>query len=404
MAVRPTRDYVVAGQAAGAAGASVRFAGGSGTAVSRAAADAFNQALKDLEPQASAATLAIGAMGKAASGLQQLGLLASFSLHRLHTALEGFARHIGRFVELANPALVQRFNIVFQDFMGVMGRILVPLLQNVTLLFQKLADNIFALGAPAKSLIGLLFGMAVGMAITAASIIAVNLAVQALNIAIAASTGGLAAIFQVIGAAAGLLVGTGTGLLFAVGTLEDFRKILDDVLPAIRELANALAGALMPVMQQMVPVIVQLANSFASIVQSLTPLIKLLGQDLAIALKTLLFTAQTIAAILALFFGGASGKAADKAPPAVRQVQSGDIQSFLNRQFVAALQGVPAGKSEIAGIADDVKAIRTEIENRKNQANAGKGAVAGLYDAKVLFDPIGIWGTIRDRLGIMGDK
>lgn len=267
------------------------------------------------------------------------------------------------FVAKSNPAEVIKFKHAVDDLYGVIGRALLPVLNNMTTTIQKVADYFYALSPASKALVAGLTAAAIGFTV-------VTVGVWALNAAFATLTGGLSA---VLGAAGAMVA----GILFATSGTEELKTALDavmgplsQVLDAFSQLAVVLATALAPIAETLLGLFAAVLREIASALQSALPMM-------------LRFAAwvRAIAEFLAEVIGVdlRAGKAPDRAPNAVRQAQSGGINDFITRQYVSALQGAGDDPHKqqldvLKGMKEDVAAIRKVIENYVGKPAAIKAA------------------------------
>lgn len=161
-------------------------------------------------------------------------------------------QQLTRFVSLANPAAVTRFNIALDNAMSAMGRIFLPVLERFTAMIQSLGNAIESLSPQAKALIGALAvggGLATMFAGIAAAVI---LLVKVLG-------GWMSIILLVVSVVAGVMttmsegkemMGAFQGALKAVGTVIEiltqifvvvFLPVIKGVAEVIRQVAMAIA-------------------------------------------------------------------------------------------------------------------------------------------------------------------
>lgn len=337
--------------------------------------------------------------------------------------IQGMGAGITKFVALANPAAVMRWNMAMENAMSALGRVFIPLLDRFTHLIQMLGDAIESLSPQAKSLIA---GLTAG--------------------------GGLAAIFGAIAAAAALLVKTFGGLPMLIGTLvaafagvfaatadgqqlmagfaqvlkvvgtvfEEIAKVLvpivastaGPVLKALGDVLATLGGVVVRVMEALAPglkalaqLIAALAPVFEELVAAVAPLAEAILVPLAALFSAL---AQVVAAVfipilkelasvirdvaefiidvvkellsfLGLEMPGKTPefKPDEKRAQAVRQSQITSLSSFASKAYTTAYGGAAADvPSEILKEAKTHTGILTDIRDRL--AGKDKGGIGGV--------------------------
>jgi len=334
--------------------------------------------------------------------VQEVGKLAVASQGLFGAMRAGIAAvqgQVASFVALANPAAFQKFKLAVDDLHGVIGRVLLPVLNNFTTVIQKIADYFHALSPAAKSMIA-------GLTAAAVSFTVVTVAVWAMNTAIGILTGGMST-------AIGAIVSMAAGFIFAASGTDSIRKGMDSILGPLSQVLNMfgqLAGRLAEELAPMIetvftavavglkvmldiltpfqPIIITIGKLFASLATvaaqvliALSPLLIAMNNAMIEPLLSLLpmleaFASVTqrlavyIAALTEMFLewlgmGKKEQEIPGRAPPAVRQSQIGDMGSFISRQYVNSFNGgSPEQKREniMKGMAEDVKKARIEIE------------------------------------------
>ncbi len=297
----------------------------------------------------------------------------------LRVGIAAAQAQVESFVAKADPAAVIKFKLAVDDLYGVIGRALLPVLNNFTTTIQKVADYMHALSPAAKALIAGLTAAAVGFTV-------VTIAIWAANAAIAWMTGGLSA---VLGAVAGMAA----GMLFAMAGTEELKTALDavmgplsQVLDAFGQLASVLAIALAPIAETLLGLLAGALRQVASALQDAMPtLMRFAAWVRAIA--------EFFAAVVGINLEAANAPA--RAPNAIRQAQSGSIQDFISRQYVSALQGASPQQKQLnvmEGLAGDVKEIRALIEREIGKPGQIKAALEqGVVGAGLLAVDVANW-------------
>ncbi len=312
-----------------------------------------------------------------ANVVRQLNQVAAASqgvFAALNAGIRSVESQVVSFVEKANPAAVQKFKFAVDDLTGVIGRALVPVLNNATTLFQKLADYFHALDPATKTLAAGLVAAAVGFTVVAVG-------VWTLNAAFATLTGGLSAILGAVGAMV-------AGILFASSGTAELKVALDAMLGPLSEVLNVLAEIVTTLVSALAPVVETVFGLIAAGLRVVADAVKAMLPTLLRMAAWFRAIAEFVAEVIGIQLGGAGGPA--KAPAAVRPAQIGGLNEFLNRQMVNALgktspeqQGLVIGK----GIAKDVQDIKRFLEQLlgapKNAKVVAGVAARGLQDIAV---------------------
>lgn len=346
--------------------------------MTRANADKANAALRQNIQTNERQSLAIQASSNALNGFatrsqatfQAIANVGNQAFSSLRSAIFSIEIGVASFVKMANPAAFLMFQRAVEDLYATIGRILTPVLLNVTAVIQKMADHLAASGPGAKVLVAVLGAMTVvvGGLIGAlgGAVIAINLVSFALSVA----TGGISAIANAVGAIVGAAVGAGTAagtLAIAFGVIatpiEKLRQLMDSLMPAISAVAEVIGNALVGVLTILTPIVRIIALSFASFTESfingmkivyevfdrMVPILSKIGQAALYFVAGLELIADAMQSQVA-------GKAPPKAPPAVRQVTSGTIAASITKQQTMALQGV-SDNPQLTAINGLTKAI-----------------------------------------------
>ena len=85
--------------------------------------------------------LATGALGALSAGLKGLSQALTAPL----SAVQGMAAAITQMVELANPGVVMQFTLALRDALAVMGGMLTPVMQGMTIAVRAIGDTFAAL-------------------------------------------------------------------------------------------------------------------------------------------------------------------------------------------------------------------------------------------------------------------
>lgn len=338
--------------------------------------------------------------------------LAGSPFHSLQRSISAIQSQIVSFVQHANPAAVIRFKFAVEDLQAVFGRLLVPVLNNATLVVQRLADYLHAASGPAKGLTAVLITIGVVAAAVTGGFMGMTGSLIILKLAMDVFTGGITAVAGLIGAALGAAAAGGIGAVgmgLAVTPFEQLKGIIDQIGPPILKIfemvGNAVmqfAGGALPGMINAIQAIVAAVNTVINSLPGAGNVFEVIGlqvgsmvqfvatgfQLIATAASVVIDAFRTLGGIL---FGnvdilsslsrgfertmailkaismvlsgeegeGETGKPPPKAPPAVRQATSQNIQSFITKAYVSAFQ-VGAGE-------DGTKAYQNKsLETLKN--------------------------------------
>jgi hypothetical protein len=253
----------------------------------------------------------LAALAKSATSAQ--AAMGSF-VSSFDKAISALGSGMSRFVQLANPGVVLRFNMAVENAMSALGRILMPALQTATGLIQQMGNALESLSPRAKQLVA---GMVVATGVAAA----LGAAVAAIG-AVAAVAGGPVAIVVALAAAmAGLVVSGSAGGKAA----ESFRNVLK----AFGTALEAVGAILQPVVESiLIPVLNDLAT-------------------------TLRHTADGVIAVVNRLraLGGLDPLKYDpdaKTAAAARNAQIGDLRGAANRAYTSAYNTAGGGAGDPA--------------------------------------------------------
>lgn len=210
--------------------------------------------------------------------------LASTPFEQLNRAISAVQSQIVSLVSYANPAAVMRFQMAWEDLQGVLGRILMPILNSVTLIVQELANYINAASGPAKGLILVLGGVGVATATVVGLFAGLTAAMVVFQVVTAAATGGLSAIAGAIGGILGAVTAggaVGAGLALALSPLKKLQEIIEKIGNVATRAFDQLGTAIFPVLEAMVDGFMNalgpLSNAFTAIVAAMGPVISIIG-------------------------------------------------------------------------------------------------------------------------------
>ncbi len=376
--------------------------------------------------------------------LNQLTTAVQAPFKALDAAISSVQASVARFVQLSNPAVVERFNVAVKDLLASIGRTLVPVLNTATATFRAIGAAIYGLTPTGAKVIQVLAGMTVGLVAFGAAALAVS----------AVLTGGIAPLLAGVGGAlAGLaltlagshlkpllddlsktlnsvLEGMGQALKEFVPLLAPFGDLLKTFAAtaggALKSIAASLApavgaiiGAMTSAASDLGPIIAEVAEIIGELVAAFAPLVGALallqvgilksvfdvwaaGMRAAIPLLKVMAD-QTIALANAVNFflkkigfapGGAGlpdGKPRNNMGAAVTGSQIGDIQSYINQSYQSALTaGVDSIEKQQL---DELKGIRQDLKQRGENP---VGRPAGIA-AAAISPPVGIALALLNR-------
>lgn len=240
--------------------------------------------------KAEAAGASFGAaLGRLSNGLQQSQQLVGAAFNQITQFTGAIRGAVAGFVELYQPATVKAFTLAVNDLTASIGRALEPLLKRLTVVVRGVGDAVAALDGPARTMLTVLAAASVGMVVFAGG-------VQAVNVAIAAATGGVSVLVgALVGGLAGGLASLGVAgsafdsLKQVVGQFAaaakavldvvggEFQKVVGAVLTPLAKALSAMGGATGPIVQ-MVQSLGGVLASVAGVVASFLPTLVSLGQ------------------------------------------------------------------------------------------------------------------------------
>jgi phage-related protein len=233
--------------------------------------------------------------------------------------IDAMGNQLAKFVQLANPAVVMRFNMAVQNAMSALGRVFTPALEKFTAVVQRLGNAIESLSPAAKSLISS-FAVGAGLAgVFAAVAASAALLVRVCGILYP----GLALVTTVFAglmattSSGGQILGALNGILKQVGAaFEGIAKALIPVaastagplLESIGKAIGAVAGVLGRTLAALAPGLAAVGSVFASVVgvvaeltRAITPLLEVILAPLASLIS---LVARAISAVLVPVLNG----------------------------------------------------------------------------------------------------
>lgn len=199
--------------------------------------------------------------------------------------ISGLGAGLARFVSLANPAVVQRFNLALDNAASAMGRILIPVMERFTQILQQVGNAIESLSPQAKELIGALAAGGGLAAAFGAIAVGATLLVRVLGSWVTILTvvaGAFAGVLTTTASGKELLAGFGT-ILKQVGTIFEIiaktlipiaASVAGPVLKTIGEVLGALGGYVGKIMMALAPGLKAVGDLFAAIVPVLGELMR----------------------------------------------------------------------------------------------------------------------------------
>lgn len=284
--------------------------------------------------------------------LRQLGQLARAPFEGLDTLVSAVNSTITRYVAAISPAAVRLWEITVANLNATIGDVLLPTLQSFQAVVKSISQGIASLDPPAKALIAVLAGAAVGFAVTAVAVAAVSAALNTLTAGIPA----------VLGAIAGGLAGAFVAMKDAKGVKETFDKVtraLADVGNALGRLFEPFARNLLPVLDRLLVQVAEDTRVWADALKDLAPLLK----DLA-NLDVLPFLVRSPGAgiLKALGFGGGE-KPLGKEATAAQRVTTSGIDAYLQRLREAGLSSGTAAKKDPGEQLQTTNSLLTKVES-----------------------------------------
>lgn len=297
--------------------------------------------------------------------------------------ISSMGQQLTRFVQLANPAVVMRFNIAVENAMSAVGRIAVPVLERFTVVVQKLGNAIESLNPQTKQLIG---GLAAGSGLAgalSAVAVGVSFVIRALGgwvtalVTVGAMFAGVALTMssgqQIAGAFNGVLKQFGSLLevvakavvpIVASGivpVLQSVGKLVAESVVMWRQLLGAMSGGMQAGVQifgALFEVLVELTRAAQPLVTAVfVPLAAILSVIAQVTAAVLVPVLEGLAAVIKrvadfisdqvnrmLKLLGLAGEASTydpnaKTAQATRQSNITDLRSFANRNYTLAYGG-----------------------------------------------------------------
>lgn len=214
----------------------------------------------------------------------QLTEFATTPFQLLRRSIAAVQSQIVSFVQFANPAAVIRFKMAWEDLQGVIGRVLLPVLNAFTMIVQKMADYLNAASGPAKGLVLVLASVGIAAVSVAGAFAGLISAMVLFQVAAAAATGGLSAIVSILGAIVGAVVAggaVGAGLTVAFTPLQQLREIIDKIGNVATQAATKLGEAVFPVLESLASsfgdMLATLKGAFESLASVAAPMASIVG-------------------------------------------------------------------------------------------------------------------------------
>lgn len=373
-----------------------------------------------------------GTLDKVAKSAVKAQLGLGLFVNTFESVIGALGGQLAKFVQLANPASVFRFNLAIENAMSAVGRILIPVLDRSTILIQTLGNALESLSPIAKQLIA---GLTAGAALTAVF--------AAMAVAGSLIVGTFGAIPTLIATVVGAFAGVASTMADAGGLASGFKDMLKSVGSVFETVAQALlpivSSAIVPLLKTLGTVLAQAAQMLASVLAALAPgvgailnilvsfqkacaavmgillpIIQLIAVPLAGALS---FIARIIEAVvvpvlevlakvltavgeaiswlvnklLSLIglsvddLGGSKYEPDKKTAVAARQFQIGDLRGYSTRAYTSALNSAPGGsvpEQHLREAKDQTKLLNTMPERlaaamKDKEKNRGIGGGTG---------------------------
>lgn len=247
----------------------------------------------------------------------------------LEKSLTSFGSQVAKFVGQASPVHVMRLNLAIADLQAVIGRALIPVIEKVTVLVRKLADAFINLSPEAQKFAA---GLGVGAGI-GATIAAVATAFKLL-------VGVFGRVPIIIGTLISAFVGVATTMDSGKAVISAF----DGVMKGAITLFETLARAIMPILEA-----------------GLVPILETLGEAFKRLAETLRMTVNSVRSLFGLKRLEDGGRSSTGA--AVRNVEIGDVQSYINKAYRNAYMGAgEEGKDQQKRAADYLEKIHNILQ------------------------------------------
>lgn len=247
----------------------------------------------------------------AAAAKAQAGLTAFVGV--FDKVLSSLGGGMAKFVQLANPATVFKFNMAVENAMSAMGRVLVPVMEKFTVIVQDIGNAIESLSPHAKSLLGGLAGAGGLVGVFTALTIGAKLLI--------ASLGPIPAVLAVL---ASVLADTASG-----------KAIIETLTGVFGSLFETLADAVM----LLEPLFDTLAKMLAAVAEGVKILIDGLREEMGLAK----YDPNRKTAI------------------AVRQGGMGDLRGYANRAYTSGFNSGGGVAEKHLGVAIESRDLLKDI-------------------------------------------
>lgn len=337
-------------------------------------------------PQSSGAGSAIE---KFVSGFAKAGVVLTSFTVLFDKMMTGLGQGISRFVALANPAVVTRFNMAVENAQSALGRVFIPVLERFTAIIQGLGNAIESLSPQAKALIaGLTAGGGLA-AVFAAVATAVSLLVRVLGFIpalIIAVVGSFAGIMTTMSSGKEIMAAFNSVLKMVGGIFDELAKVVipimattvKPIMSALTQVFKEFGGviarlaaltapgikAMAEVFAQLVVVVAELFRATIPLIEvAMTPLMAIVSVVARVISAVLVPALQAVAYVIrnvADFIISAVNKLRkllgmdpvsgfdpnEKHAQAVRQSSITDLRSFANKAYTTAFGG---SASDVSG-------------------------------------------------------
>lgn len=311
-----------------------------------------------LDVQLDRLAVAAGRVNSAAGAAERgLGSLAT----GVEAALSRMGAQFARFVQLANPAAVIRFNQALADTQAVVGQILTPVFQKFTGAVRALGDALISLDPVTKSVLA---GLSAGGALAGV------LGAVASALALAVGTfGGLNTVVVT-------LVSSVAGLLTTTGEWKTISGALASVLRTVGQVVQSVAAPLARVVAALAPTFAALAEILGALGKIVAAVVAPLAGLVEVGLRPLTFVLNTLAAVVTPFA---------RVLGAVAQVLGAFAEGGV--RVLGALADAVAKVLGLGDLAEWIDDFASAVEELVKKIEAFAAEVRRFFGLAPLFDP-----------------
>lgn len=272
-------------------------------------------------------------------------------LNAFQQAVAGVQQQIGRFVQLANPAVFQQFTLAVDDFTASIGKALTPTLQVATAGIRAVADAIFSLSPAGQQAIA-------GLAAGAAALGAMAAAAAALQAVLSV---GLGPAILAIGAAAAAFTATLSGADGLKGVFESATRVVGSLLEKIGTALTGVADAAAPLMGALGEVAALVGDVLAAAVQAVVPYLAAFARVMGDIIREVVAGVRALLSLIGVDLPRAEFDAKTSVGAAARGANIGGLGGAATTAYTRAF-AVGTAASDSAKTASATEAIQKKAD------------------------------------------